>query len=97
MATKRWLAPVAVLLAVALLAPGKAQAQTAGPPTAAQALLGTPAATGRFLNLDVPRGEVMATPAERGLLGASAGLHGRLEPDASRSHRSAAESALLGW
>lgn len=96
MATKRWLAPVAILLAVALLGPGNAQAQTSGPPTGAQALLGAPAGTGRFLNLDVPGGEVMATPAERGLLGKSAGVRVRLEATAGRSRRSAAESALLG-
>jgi hypothetical protein len=96
MATKRWLGSAAVMLAVALLGPAGAQAQTSGPPTAGQALLGTPAGTGRFLNLDLPSGEVMATPAERGLLGASAGLRVRLEATAGRSRRSAAESALLG-
>jgi len=97
MTTKRWLGPVAVLLGIALLGPGNAQAQSSGPPTGGQALLGSPAGAGRFLNLAVPSGEVRATPAERGLLGASAGLRVRLEANAGRSRRSAAESALLGW
>ncbi len=96
MATKRWLGPVAVLIAIALVGPSSAQAQASGPPTGARALLGAPASTGRFLNLDVTAAEVMATPAERGLLGASAGVRVKLEPKGGRTRQSAAESALLG-
>ncbi len=96
MATKRWLGCVAVVLAVALGWPGSAQAQASDPPPGARALLGTPAGTGRFLNLDVAAGEVMATPAERGLLGASAGLRVTREATVDRGRRSPGESALLG-
>ena len=86
-----------VLLATGpLAAPRIAQAQTSEPSTAAQALLGSPAGTSRFVNLTVRSDLVAATQAERGLLGATGGLYVRLEPDTGRVRRSAGESALLG-
>jgi hypothetical protein len=84
------------VLLLTLTLPASAQAQASDPPPGARALLGTPAGTGRFLNLDVAAGEVMATPAERGLLGASAGLRVTLEANVDRGRRSPGESALLG-
>jgi hypothetical protein len=97
MATKRWLGSAGVLVVTALIAaPRGAQAQAAEPSAATRALLGTPAGSSGFANLEVMPDRQQASPAERGLLGASSGVRVTLDTNVERGRRSAGEAALLG-
>jgi hypothetical protein len=90
------LAGAVMVLAALMAAPRGAHAQTGDPAIGARALLGVPSGPSGFVNLEAGAAQAKVTPAERALLGASYGVHVRLEAAPERSRRSAGESALLG-
>jgi hypothetical protein len=98
MARQRLIVSAGAVMALAALmaAPRNARAQTGDPAIGARALLGVPAGPSGFSNLDAGAAHAGVTPAERGLLGASSGVHVTVEPSRERGRRSPGETALLG-